>query len=63
MCRLERCVTAPYTDVAAFVPRDYLWRYPAIALQLAFLVLVAVLAAAALTRRRVAGGGDGIQYI
>lgn len=43
MCRLAECVTAPYTDVAAFVPRDYLWLYPSVALQLAFVVLVAVL--------------------
>jgi hypothetical protein len=43
MCRLAECVTAPYTDVAAFVPRDYLWLYPSIALQLTFVVLVAVL--------------------
>jgi hypothetical protein len=43
MCRLPVCVTAPYTDVAAFVPRDYLWLYPSIVLQLVFVVLVAVL--------------------
>ncbi len=51
MCQVSACVTAPYTDVAAFVPRDYLWLYPALALQVAFLLLVAVLAGGA-TRDR-----------
>jgi hypothetical protein len=35
------CVTYPYTDAAAFVPRDYLWMYPAFLLALIFVVLVA----------------------
>jgi hypothetical protein len=34
------CVGYPYTDAAAFVPRDYLWMYPAIVLTLLALVLV-----------------------
>jgi hypothetical protein len=34
------CVVYPYTDAAAFVPRDYLWMYPAIVLTLLALVLV-----------------------
>jgi hypothetical protein len=33
------CVVYPYTDAAAFVPRDYLWMYPAIVLTLLALVL------------------------
>jgi hypothetical protein len=33
------CVAYPYTDAAAFVPRDYLWMYPAIATVVAFLLL------------------------
>jgi hypothetical protein len=33
------CVVYPYTDAAAFVPRDYLWMYPAM-LTLLALVLV-----------------------
>lgn len=53
MCQLKQCVTWPYTDVAAFVPRDYLWLYPAVALQMAFVVLVAVLAGTAWTDRAV----------
>jgi len=34
------CVGYPYTDAAAYVPRDYLWMYPAIALTLLALVLM-----------------------
>ena len=34
------CVGYPYTDVAAYVPRDYLWMYPAIVLALLIIVLV-----------------------
>lgn len=37
-CRGD-CVTYPYTDAAAFVPRDYLWMYPALLLALVFVVL------------------------
>jgi len=35
------CITAPYTDAAAFVPRDYLWVYAASMMVLLFVVLVA----------------------
>jgi hypothetical protein len=35
------CVTYPYTDIAAFVPRDYLWMYPAFLSALIFVVLIA----------------------
>jgi hypothetical protein len=34
------CVVYPYTDVAAFVPRDYLWMYPGILAVVAFVVLM-----------------------
>jgi hypothetical protein len=34
------CVGYPYTDAAAYVPRDYLWMYPAIVLTLLALVLM-----------------------
>ena len=34
------CVGYPYTDAAAYVPRDYLWMYPAIVLTLLAMVLV-----------------------
>jgi hypothetical protein len=47
MCQLEVCVAYPYTDVADFVPRDYLWLYPALALAVAVVVLLAVVAVAA----------------
>lgn len=33
------CVTYPYIDVVAFVPRDYLWMYPALLAPVAFTVL------------------------
>ena len=35
------CITAPYTDVVAFVPRDYIWMYAASLMVLLFVVLVA----------------------
>jgi hypothetical protein len=35
------CITAPYTDVAAFVPRDYIWMYAASIMVLVFVVLIA----------------------
>jgi hypothetical protein len=34
-CTMSACVTAPYTDVAAFFPRDYVWMYPALLLKVA----------------------------
>ncbi|GAB4540503.1 MAG: hypothetical protein Kow0063_30370 [Anaerolineae bacterium] len=37
---LESCVEYPYTDVAAFVPIEYIWMYPALLLALLFVVLV-----------------------
>lgn len=40
----------PYTTAAQFVPRDFLWMYPALLMMLAFLVL------AACVRERGAGG-------
>jgi hypothetical protein len=35
------CVNYPYTDVAAFVPIEYIWMYPAFLMALLFVVLVA----------------------
>ncbi len=35
------CVPAPYTDVAQFIPGDYLWLIPGIALAPVFVVLMA----------------------
>jgi hypothetical protein len=40
-CVLSTCIAAPYTDVAAFFPRDYLWMYPALLLTPIFVVLMA----------------------
>jgi hypothetical protein len=34
------CVIYPYTDVAAFVPIEYIWMYPAFLMALLFVVLV-----------------------
>ena len=34
------CVTYPYTDVAAYVPRDYYWMYPAFLLGPLFALLI-----------------------
>lgn len=34
------CVTYPYTDVAAFVPIEYIWMYPAFLMALLFVVVV-----------------------
>ena len=39
-CRAS-CISYPYTDAAAFVPRDYLWMYPAAGMALLFVALVA----------------------
>jgi len=36
------CITAPYTDAADFVPRDYLWMYAACLMLASFVVLVAL---------------------
>jgi hypothetical protein len=38
---LGSCVTYPYTDVATFVPVEYIWMYPACLMALLFVVLVA----------------------
>ena len=38
-CRSD-CVGYPYSDAAAFVPRDYLWMYPALVLTLLAVVLM-----------------------
>jgi hypothetical protein len=35
------CIAYPYTNAAAFVPRDYLWMYPAALVSMTFIVLVA----------------------
>jgi len=34
------CVVYPYTDVAAFVPIEYIWMYPALLMALLFVVLI-----------------------
>lgn len=49
------CVTYPYIDVVAFVPRDYLWMYPALLAPIAFTVLAVFAHQAAPARRRLVG--------
>lgn len=41
-CR-SGCVPYPYTDAAAFVPRDYVWMYPAIVTAVSFVILAVCL--------------------
>jgi hypothetical protein len=38
---LDGCVGYPYTDIAAFFPRDYLWMYPALLLTPLFVICLA----------------------
>ena len=52
---VERCVEYPYTDVAAYIPRDYLWMYPAILLGPLFVVLVICIQQAAAVRKTIFG--------
>ena len=47
------CIPAPYTDVAQFIPGDYLWLIPAILLAPVFVVLVAAVHAYAPGPRRI----------
>ena len=39
-CAYDVCVEYPYTDIAAYFPRDYLWMVPAILLLFPFVVLM-----------------------
>lgn len=49
----DDCVVYPYTDVAAYVPRDYLWMYPEVLLTLLFMVLAACLVPCVAPEQRV----------
>ena len=49
------CVPAPYTDVAQFIPGDYLWLIPAILLAPVFVVLIAAVHDSATSPRRIFG--------
>ena len=48
------CMAFPYTELAAFVPRDYLWMYPGVLLMLLFVVLVMCLVPWVEARHRLA---------
>jgi hypothetical protein len=50
---LQSCVTYPYTDVAAFVPIEYIWMIPATLLALLLVVLVMCIHHCATADRRV----------
>jgi hypothetical protein len=39
-CTMSSCVIAPYTDVAVFFPRDYVWMYSALLLTAVFVVFM-----------------------
>lgn len=47
------CIGYPFTDAAAFVPRDYLWMYPATVLMMLFVALAVVVHGHATPSRRV----------
>jgi hypothetical protein len=49
------CVGYPYRDVAAFVPRDFWWIYPAMLVPLAFVVLLACIEQEAPEDRKLLG--------
>jgi hypothetical protein len=49
------CITYPYADAAAFVPRDYLWMYPAVLMAPLFFVVVACIHHYAAPHKRVFG--------
>lgn len=44
LCAVD-CIPPPYTDAARFVPRDYLWIYPAIVVMVLVVVLVTAITA------------------
>lgn len=50
-CRAN-CVTYPYADVAAYVPHDYNWMYPATLMACMFVVLMACIHSYAAESRR-----------
>ena len=54
-CPFETCVGYPYTDVAAFVPADYIWIYPALLIGPLFLILVACIHAYAAADKKLFG--------
>jgi hypothetical protein len=52
-CATWGCIPAPYTDVAQFIPGDYLWLIPGILLAPIFVVLMASIHASAPEPRRI----------
>ncbi len=54
MCLVD-CVDYPFSDVATYVPHDYIWMYPAMLLMIASIVLFVALHACTPAARRVFG--------
>jgi hypothetical protein len=52
---LHECVVYPYTNVAAFVPRDFWWMYPAMLVPPVFVVLMAYIEHEAADDRKLLG--------
>jgi hypothetical protein len=50
---LSSCVVYPYTDIAAFFPRDYLWMYPSMLLMPLFVVVMACIHHYAATEKKI----------
>ena len=48
----SNCISYPYTEVAAYVPGDYLWMYPALLSVLVFVVLVVCIHSVAAAEKR-----------
>src|SRR5688572_4026471 len=48
----ESCVGYPYTDIAAYIPRDFLWIYPALLPGLLFVIMLSGLHERATSDRR-----------
>ena len=49
---VENCLGYPYTDFVAYIPRDFLWMYPALFVAPLFVVLLAAMHERALPGRR-----------
>lgn len=60
-CTYDVCVAYPYTDIAEYFPRDYLWMVPATLLLFPFVVLISCVHNCAADDRR-AFGAAGIAF-
>ncbi len=53
---IENCVGYPYTDISAYIPRDFLWMYPALALAPLFVISLSGIQERAMAGRKRFGG-------